>query len=64
MEMRKTMKSALYNCFECVNIEIENTNAIYIIERAYLLHPVVWDRDETLHIIFEKYVQYVQTFWS
>ncbi|KYN23146.1 hypothetical protein ALC57_04450 [Trachymyrmex cornetzi] len=60
MGMRKTMKSAFYNCFEYVNIEIDNTNAIYIIDGGYLLHRVVWDRDETFHIIFEKYVQYVQ----
>ncbi|CAG4972676.1 unnamed protein product [Parnassius apollo] len=62
--MRKTMKSALYNCFDCLNFDIENTNSIYIIDGGYLLHRVVWDRDETFQTIFEKYVQYVQTFWS
>ncbi|KAL4718517.1 hypothetical protein ACJJTC_010356 [Scirpophaga incertulas] len=58
--MRKTMKSALYNCFDCLNFEIDNANAIYIIDGGYLLHHVVWNRDETFHVIFEKYVQYIQ----
>ena len=39
--MRKTIKSALYNCFEYLNFEIDNTNAIYIIDGGYLLHRVV-----------------------
>lgn len=57
--MRKTQKSAIYDWFESVNIEIDNTNASYIIDGGYLLHRVVWDREETFNVIFDKYVQYV-----
>ena len=57
--MRKTQKSAIYDCFESVNIEIDKTNASYIIDGGYLLHRVVWDREETFNVIFDKYVQYV-----
>ncbi|GBN69821.1 hypothetical protein AVEN_121510-1 [Araneus ventricosus] len=39
--MRKTQKSAIYDCFQCVNGEIDNTNTTYIIDGGYLLHCVV-----------------------
>ena len=53
--MGKTQKSAIYDCFQSVNAEVDTTNATYIIDGGYLLHHVVWDRVET---VFEKYVQY------
>lgn len=58
--MRKTQKSAIYDCFEKVNININNANATYIIDGGFLLHRVVWDNDETFNVIFDKYVQYVR----
>ncbi|XP_065664106.1 uncharacterized protein LOC136085968 [Hydra vulgaris] len=50
--MRKTQKSAIYNCFELMEIEIKNANASYIIDGGYLLHRVVWDREATFSITF------------
>ncbi|PZC75227.1 hypothetical protein B5X24_HaOG206534 [Helicoverpa armigera] len=58
--MRKTTKSAIYDCFQPVNTEVNFTNATYIIDGGYLLHHVVWDRDETFSVIFDKYVQYLR----
>ena len=58
--MRKTKKSAIYDCFEKVNIDTNNTNATYIIDGGYLLHRVVWDSEETFNVILDKYVQYVR----
>ncbi|KAK4885772.1 hypothetical protein RN001_002043 [Aquatica leii] len=57
--MRKTMKSAIYDCFQSINGEVDCTNAVYIIDGGYLLHHVVWDREETFNVIFEKYVRYL-----
>ncbi|GBN36812.1 hypothetical protein AVEN_37218-1 [Araneus ventricosus] len=57
--MRKTQKSAIYDCFQCVNVEIDNTNTSYIIDGGYLLFRVMWDREEIFNAIFEKYVHYV-----
>ncbi|GBM86436.1 hypothetical protein AVEN_108448-1 [Araneus ventricosus] len=34
--MRKTQKSAIYDCFQCVNVEIDNTNTTYIINGGYV----------------------------
>ena len=59
MGMRKTQKSAIYDCFQSVDIEIDNTHATYIIDGGYLLHRVVWDQEETFNVIFDKYIQYV-----
>ncbi|CAH1106781.1 unnamed protein product [Psylliodes chrysocephalus] len=58
--IRKTQKSAIYDCFQKVNIDINNTNATYIIDGGYLLHRVVWDSEETFNVILDKYVQYVR----
>ncbi|GBN28245.1 hypothetical protein AVEN_212136-1 [Araneus ventricosus] len=52
--MHKTQKSAIYDCFKCANVEIGNTNTTYIIDGGYLLHRVVWDREE-IFATFEKF---------
>ncbi|GBN12845.1 hypothetical protein AVEN_274270-1 [Araneus ventricosus] len=39
--MSKTQKSAIYDCFQCINVEIDNKNTTYIIDGGYLLHRVV-----------------------
>lgn len=49
-EMRKTTKSAIYNFFQSVNSEVDRTNATYIIDGGYLLHHVVWNREETFSV--------------
>ena len=58
--MRKTTKSAIYDCFQPVIAEVDRTNATYIIDGGYLLHHVVWDREETFSVIFGKYIQYLR----
>ena len=62
--MRKTQKSAIYNCFESMEIEIDNSNTSYIIDGGYLLHRVVWDREATFNVTFDKYIQYVHRHFS
>ncbi|CAH1109512.1 unnamed protein product [Psylliodes chrysocephalus] len=57
--MRKTPKSAIYDCFKSVNAEVDSTNATYIIDGGYLLHHAVWDREQTFNVISKKYVQYL-----
>ena len=58
--MRKTPKSAIYDCFQLVNAEVDTTNAAYIVDGGYLLHHVVGDRGEIFSVIFEKYVRYLR----
>lgn len=52
--MCKPQKSAIYDCFETVNIDIDDINATYIIDGGYLLHCVVCDHEETLSHILDK----------
>ena len=54
--MRKAPMSAIYDCFQSVNAEVDATTATYFIDGGYLLHHVVWDQGE----IFEKYVRYLR----
>lgn len=56
--MRKTQKSTIYDYFEKVNIDINNTNATHIIGEGYLLHRVRRVSEETFNVILDKYVQY------
>ena len=58
--MRKTPKSAIWDCFQSVNAEVDTTNAVYIIDGGYLLHHIVWDQWEIFSVIFEKYVRYLR----
>ncbi|CAG4943948.1 unnamed protein product [Parnassius apollo] len=58
--MRKTQKSAIYDCFQTVILDIDNINSTFIIDGGFLLHRVVWDHEETFHNILDKYVQYVR----
>lgn len=58
--MRKSQKSAIYDCFQKIKIDIDNINTTYTIDGGYLLHRVVWDREDTFSNILDKYVQYVR----
>lgn len=60
IRMRKTQKGAIHDYFEKLNIDISNTEATYIIDGGYLLYRVVWDSEENVHIILDKYVQYIR----
>ncbi|KAF2885048.1 hypothetical protein ILUMI_21125 [Ignelater luminosus] len=57
--MRKNQKSSIYNCFLSVNIELDTTNVTYIIDGGFLLHHVIWNREETFDANFDIYVHYV-----
>lgn len=52
------MKSATYDCFQSINAEVDCT--YWLIDGGYLLHHVLWDREETINVIFLKYVQYLR----
>lgn len=58
--MRKTQKSAIYDCFQTVILDIDKINSTFIIDGEFLLRRVVWDHEETFHNILNKYVQYRQ----
>ena len=54
MQCAKQPNSAIYDCFQSANAEVDTTNAAYNIDGGYLLHHVVWDRGETFNVILKK----------
>jgi len=57
--MRKTNKSSLYSNFEQVTLPMDN-NMKYVIDGGYLLHRVVWNTNDSVNNILEKYVNFVR----
>lgn len=58
--MRKCIKSSLYKMFTPCSDNIYFGNSIYIIDGGYLLHKVVWHRNESFASICTNYIQYVR----
>jgi len=50
--MRKTKKSSLFDCFIPVYVELNPANDTYIVDGGFLLHRVIWNRDDTFDLIF------------
>lgn len=46
--MRNTPNSAIYDCFQSVNVEVNTTNATYRIDGWFLLDQVVWGIEKKL----------------
>lgn len=56
--MRKTQKSKIYDYFEPINYQVV-CDATYIIDGGFLLHRVVWQKNDTFHIVIHKYINYL-----
>lgn len=44
-------KWKIYDCFEPINTQVFCDNAIYIIDGGFLIHPVVWQKNDTFNIV-------------
>lgn len=63
--MRKNVKSELYNYFDPVPGPSNLINTIYVIDGGYLLHKVVWNKNNKCFLqVAEQYVNYIQNFRS
>ena len=58
--MRKTQKSALYQCLQPVDVEINSENVTYVIDGGFLLHRVIWQQNDTFLCVINRYVAYIQ----
>ena len=58
--MRKTTKATLYDNMTPFDIELDENNVTYIIDGGFLLHRVVWSKDDTFSVVLDKYVKYLQ----
>lgn len=62
--MRKTTKSSLYDNMSPIDFVLNENNVTFIIDGGFLLHHVVWSREDTFSIIFDKYMNYLQRHYS
>lgn len=62
--MRKTTKATLYDNMIPIDIELDENNVTYIVDGEFLLHRVVWSKDDTFSIILDEYIQYLQTHYG
>lgn len=58
--MRKTAKEKLYKFMDPVNIDLDHVNVTYIINGGFLLHRVVWNKNDTFSIVLNRCVSYLQ----
>lgn len=58
-EMRKTKKTAFYDLFPEVMINVNKQKFSYVINKEMLLHRCKWQLDENFGTICECYVRYV-----
>lgn len=58
--MRKSKKSALYDLFQPVSHIESSGKVLFVIDGGFLVHKVVWNKDEMFLFICEKYVKYLQ----
>jgi len=43
-----------------VYVELNPANDTYIVDGRFLLHRVIWNRDDTFDLIFQTYINYIQ----
>lgn len=62
--MRKGTKSSLYKIFSPVSPNIESSNSINVVDGGYLLHRVVWSKNQSFASICSNYIQYIQNHYG
>ena len=57
--MRKTTKSDLYSIFEKTKHVFQRSDCHYVIDGGFLLHCVVWPRNQTFGSLCDIYCKYI-----
>lgn len=59
--MRKRTKSSLFKAFSSVDQPVQpDNNSLHVLDGGFLLHRVIWQRNDSYGTIYMNYVQYVQ----
>ncbi|GBP43082.1 hypothetical protein EVAR_96344_1 [Eumeta japonica] len=58
--LKKTTKASLYDNMTPTDTDLTENNVTFIIDCGFLLHCVVWSREDTFSIFFDKYAKYLQ----
>lgn len=57
---RKNVKSQLYDEFTSTNAPTHSNNVVHVVDGGFLLHKVIWQKNNTVEEIINKYLYYVQ----
>lgn len=59
--LRKNVKSQFYEEFTAVDAQEISTSVVHVVDGGFLLHKVVWQKNDTVEEITNKYVRYVSS---
>ena len=61
---RKNVKSQLFDHFRRTEALPSTTNVVYIIDGGFLLHKVVWQKNDTIEAIIGKYLSFERSHYT
>lgn len=62
--LRKNSKSDLYQEFASINSLPVCSNIVHVVDGGFLLHKVVWQKNDTIAEIINKYCSYVESHYT
>ncbi|XP_031784033.1 uncharacterized protein LOC116417072 [Nasonia vitripennis] len=61
---RKNVKSQMFDFFTRIEALPSSTNVVYVIDGGFLLHKVVWQKNDTFEAIIGKYLTFVRRHYT
>lgn len=58
--LRKNVKAQFYDEFATVDAPSQSNSVVHVVDGGFLLHKVVWQKNDTVEEIVNKYVHYVR----
>lgn len=62
--LRKNVKSQLYDLFVSANGPTLSDGVVYVVDGGFLLHKVIWQKNDTVEEIMNKYLRYVEKHYA
>ncbi|KYN14791.1 hypothetical protein ALC57_12999 [Trachymyrmex cornetzi] len=62
--LRKNTKSDLYDEFVSIETLPVSDSIIHVIDGGFLLHKVIWQKNDTIEEIVKKYINYVRSHYA
>ncbi|KYM99414.1 hypothetical protein ALC62_09846 [Cyphomyrmex costatus] len=58
--LRKNIKSQLYDEFTTISVPTYSNSVVHVVDGGFLLHKVIWQKNDTVEEIINKYLNYVR----
>jgi len=62
--LRKNVKSQLYDEFTSISAPEISISVVHVVDGGFLLHKVIWQKNDTIEEISNKYLHYVQNHYA